>query len=62
MVIEQRLPYPDIYRFDTPYQKTLEVVTREFRFKRNYKRVVKTVAKQAPRDSNGKEIKGDKHE
>ena len=49
-------------QFDEPYHTTLEVVKRELRFKGNHKRVVRTVAKSARRDSIGKDIGGDEYE
>ena len=62
MVIEQRQPPPDTNQVEEPYHTTLEVVKRELRFKRNHERVVRTVAKQARRDSTGEEIKGYEYE
>ena len=62
MVIEQRQPRPDTDHVDEPYHTTLDVVKREFRFKRNHERVVRTVAKRARCDSNGEEIGKDEYE
>ena len=62
IVIEQLLLRSDTNQVDEPYHTTLEVVKRELRFKRNHERVVKTVAKQARRDTTGEEIKGDEYE